>query len=396
MKPLKRILLAVIATALLHPAQAQPVDYTMRTDVNPALIYWREFMIREQIYADDPHFELIDKYDADHQLTPKIVNLLEAYDRSFRDLDRATKMKAPVDWGQDSTEGPNLMLPHLSLGKFYARVARARIHLYLANHNEDEALKDIKSTLFLARNIANDPYLISILVQFAMERIVLETIAENLDLFSDDTLHQLEEILTELPPPGIVADSIPIEKRCIAGWLEHHIQKIADEDLPVVAEWAKIESLVRETFSYAGNTADRILTSTSSAERLLNATRESYRYYDELEALMRLPIRKAVHEVDLFFNGINAETNPVVSPLFPPLSGSILKEAGAKIRFAQTQAAIQYRLAGLEAANSIQDPMGDGPFQIRETNKNGNKGFVVTSVFEDVQYKELFVPTYNQ
>ena len=71
-------------------------------------------------------------------------------------------------------------------------------------------------------------------------------------------------------------------------------------------------------------------------------------------------------------------------------------DSGVRVRFAQLRAAIQYRLGGLDASNSIHDPMGDGPFEILETNKDGNNGFVVISAFEDGQYKELFVPTGNR
>ena len=135
-------------------------------------------------------------------------------------------MTVPCDWGDDNTEGPSLLLPHLAYAKRTSQIARLRVRYYLEKGRSDKAVEELLMAFTLARHVGQELNLINVLVEIAMNGVLLDAIAERFHLFSNDALKKLESGLKRLPKGGSVASTIRMERNFIAGWMEKEIKDV--------------------------------------------------------------------------------------------------------------------------------------------------------------------------
>ena len=233
----------IVSLLMLGGALAGARGENYRTDINPGLRYWEAFMMAQNV-PKDARDQLLTNDWYVQQLPTKTGELLSGYDNVFRLLRAAAHAEVPCDLGLDLTEGPELLLPHLAQAKSLSRIARLRVMWDLQNGKEAEARDDLLAAFAMARNVAHDGTLISVLVEIAMEHILISTVAENYYRFSPETLKQLDDGIAAAPARGTVAEAIATGEGSFVRWLA---QKVQDARKQYPGDEAAIMASLRKT-----------------------------------------------------------------------------------------------------------------------------------------------------
>ena len=380
-------------TILIAYATSAQQGWIDRKDINPALIYWKEFLVM----AGNPNNDEVEPNHDKPAIDSEYEKVVQAYDEHFRRLAKARQMTVPCDWGGDNTEGPSLLLPHLEHAKRTSQIARLRVRYYLEKGRPDKAVEDLLTAFTLARHVGQELYLINVLVEIAMNGILLDAIAESFHLFPDDALKQLESGLKRLPKGGSVASTITMERNFMAGWMEKEIKDVLEsvggdevKALPILEEKVKTFGAAENGVSFG-----RMKTSIGDTNGLLKLLRVIYPYYDEAQRLFAPPPQESLDAVETFMKKVEKSDNPFVTLFFPALRKSQLKELGNRVRMAMLDAAIAYKLDSKTGLERVADPFSSGPFKMtRVLYKGKDRGFVLTSKFKDpVMNRQAFVET---
>src|SRR5207253_1022194 len=138
-----------------------------RTDINPALLYYRAFLLTPNSSQELDYLNDAEKMAG--KLPDKYGELIGEYDNQLGLIRQAAQCSVPCDWGVDMSPGPGTLLPHLARVKGAIVAGRRRALWELQNGRQSEAKDDLLAALTLARNGARDGTLISMLVQIAGE-----------------------------------------------------------------------------------------------------------------------------------------------------------------------------------------------------------------------------------
>ncbi|MGA2246128.1 MAG: hypothetical protein ABSH48_14110 [Verrucomicrobiota bacterium] len=156
---------------------------SFRTDLNPALLYYRAFLMAPKTMSDADWDYLSSKAGREQKLPQRFGPLLAGYDSEFTLVREAVRQKPPCDWGIDLGPGPGTLLPHLAFVKGVAVAAQPRAIWDLQHENQADARDDLLAAFVLGRNAARDGTLIGTLVQLASEATVYATVAGNFGRF---------------------------------------------------------------------------------------------------------------------------------------------------------------------------------------------------------------------
>ncbi len=383
--------LTLFTLLMAYTVSAQQ-GWTDRTDINPALIYWKEFLL----IAENSNHEQVNANQDKPILDQEYGIVVHAYDEHFQRLSKVRKLTAKCEWGNDFAEGPTLLLPHLSPAKRTSQITRLRVRYYLENDQPDQAVEDLLTTFTLARHVGVESILINLLIEIAMNGILLDAIAENFHLFPDEALRDLRNGLKSLPKGGNISATIWTERHFMAGWVEKKILdalKITNGDKTKAIQI--IESKIG-TFGKADDWENLFMKkSNGSIDDLLKLVQATYPYYQEAIPLFQLPPQESLDAIEVHGRKVKESDNPFVNMLFPALSKARLKELANRVRMAMLEAAIEYRLEGKTGFERVIDPFSESPFKMtRVIYKNKDRGFVLTSEFNDAVYnRQAFVET---
>src|SRR3989442_248024 len=200
-----------------------------RTDINPALLYYRASQMVPDFSRADRDF-LFDNDWRGKKLPERFGELVARYDNEFKLVRQAAQATVPCDWGIDMSPGPATLLPHLARIKAIAQAARLRAMWDLQQGRPADARDDLLAAFALGRNSARDGVLISALVQIAVQNIVCSTVAESWHQFSPEMLHPLTHGFAAAPPRGTMGGCIPMEKSSFPGWLADKILELQKEN----------------------------------------------------------------------------------------------------------------------------------------------------------------------
>ncbi len=325
------------------------------------------------------------------QIPAKVGELLSGYDQPFRLIRAAAKAETPSDWGLDLTEGPELLLPHLAQAKMISRIARLRVMWDLQNGKPMEARDDLLATLTLARSISHDGTLISVLVQIAMEDILVSTVAENFYQFPPETLKQLEAGFEAAPARGTAAQAVATGEHSFLDWFVRKMQE-AQKQHP--GDDAAVMASIRATFqsvmasgdggSQSDLTDKAIKAAGGTSDGMLKLFAGMAPMYERIAGILSLPRAEYEAQIGPFTTEIQNSPNPLLITFFPSVSKSREKEFVILAKLAMLRAAVEYKSAGEAGFNSVRDPLGNGPF-VRErfVFKGVDRGFQLKSAEKD-------------
>jgi hypothetical protein len=389
---MKQIMLIVFLAATTGLRAADE----FRTDINPALLYHQGLLMVPQFSEEDRKY-LFETEWRTRPLDQRCTDLVTSYRNTFKMLRRAAASEVPCDWGIDMTDGPETLLPALARFKSVAQVAGLRARVRLAEGNQEAAREELLATVAMAHNISKDGTLISVLVQIAVENIVMSIIAENFYQFTPETLEVFAARFDSGPPRGSVQQSMAVEKSSFYGWLIQRITAIANEAGNDKQVQAKVRELWKNHFSESDDQANKVVdewirATDGSASGLIGYVRQLEPFYDEITEILGLPWPEYQTRHAAFEKKVRTHSNVLARDFFSALSNSRQREFTVEAKLALLQAAIAYKLHGDPAFNSIPDPFGDGPFTFRRFTLDGvDRGFELEAKLNSRGFPEKLI-----
>ncbi len=378
----------LVLTAALLGARAE----SLRTDINPALLYYRAMLAGTEPLSEADRDYLRSKKGLEQKLPDRFDKIVASYDAQFRLVRHAAQSKVPCDWGLDMNEGPAMILPHLARAKAVALAAQLRTRWALQHGRQDDARDDLAAAFVLGRNVATDGLMISALVQCLVESLVYATVAQHFGEFSPETLRQLLERLDAAPPRHSMAVSIASEKE-LADWMNRKVLELRkahpNDDAAVMAGFrdsglvAGMESVGEKNFW-----SRVVVASGGTSEGLLKLLREHESLFPRLAELMALPPAEYATKATQFSAEIAKSPNPFVSAVGFILDkwskqGFRPTEFRAQAELAMVHAAVEYKLHGPAGLAKVTDPFGNGPFSVRRFVLKGvDRGFELRSAYD--------------
>lgn len=398
MKITKTILLAtVVAAGAMADARAEQ----FRTDINPALLYYRAFQLIPDLSPTD-HGYFFDSEWRGQKLPERFGELAGRYDNEFKLVRQAAQATVPCDWGIDMSPGPATLLPQLARCKGVAQAARLRAMWDLQNGRQEDARDDLLAAFSLARNSSRDGTLIAALVQIAMENILCAAVAENYHQFSPEILKQLADGFDAAPPRGTVAACIPTEQTYFHDWLLRKVQQLQKDnpgdDAKVMAGIHELvtglvgpeEGQTNQPQNDLWEKVNRAAGGTS--EGVVKLLGEMVPLYQRLAVIMAAPQPEYEDSIKEFTAQIENSANPLVTEMFPAVQKCRPREFGTQAILDMVRAAAQYKLNGEPGLKSVNDPFGQGPFGFERFVFEGvDRGFQLKSAYGGRGYPETLI-----
>ena len=369
-----------------------------RTDINPALLYYRSFLLAPEpmAAADADYFG--SKKGRTQDLPDRFGAIAAGYDNQFLLVRQAVYATVSCDWGIDPSPGPNTMLPHLARAKAVVVAAQLRAVWDLQHGRQNDACDDLLAAFALSRNASRDGTLIGVLVQYAGEAIIHTTVAQNFGRFSPETLEQLADGFKAAPASRTLAATVSAEETNIHDWFVERIQKLQQEN---AGDDAKVMEAIRpdfEVIDYYGPQAlfggrpgtnlwqRTVKASGGTSAGVIALLEQMQPQYAHVAQIMSLPERGYADQIKAFDAEIEHSTNPLVPALFPYPKLRV-REFRIEAQEAMIQAAVEYRLHGESGLKSVRDPFGNGPFALERFEFKGvDWGFELKSAYTGLGY----------
>jgi hypothetical protein len=367
----------LILTGIVPGSHAEPY----RTDINPALLYYRAFLMAPDLSPADFDYLFTTNWQG-QKLPERFGQIVAGYDKEFKLVREAAQQKVPCDWGIDMSPGPATLLPHLAPAKRIAQAAQLRAMWDLQHGNQIGARDDLLAAFVLARNASRDGTLIGALVQIAIEALESATVAENFGQFSPETLKQLVDGFDAAPARGTMATAIMTERLNHVDWVANKIRKLQQENP------GNDTKVMEAVHGYADDFEDTnlwpriLITSGGTSDGVLKLVRESEPLYLRLAKIMMLPLPEYEDQIQKFAAEIQKSQNPLVQTLFPDPLLPRVKEFRIQAWLAMVHAAVEYKLHGESGLKSVMDPLGNGPFVFQRFVFEGvDRGFELKSAY---------------
>ncbi len=378
----------LLLSAFLIVNIAQPIRSQSNEAVNPALIYWKEFLM----LADHSKLDQIESNYEKATIDEEYREVASSFDNLFRHLERTASSSKHCDWGNDFSEGPFLVLPHLMHAKRTIQIVRLRSRWHIEDEKSGKAVQEILAGFRLSRHVSQEPTLVNTLVAYALNGILLQSVAENLYGFSKEDIKLLLEGLDNLPDEGSMESVVHTEREFMVGWLMSKMEAIQKSNHGTLAE-KKNEALKLLQSIAPGQEDFESHFSELSINEMITMVREVLPFYDEVPALFRLASTKSIKSLEQHHEKVEANENVFLKGFYPNWRRARIKDIGNQVRLQMLRAALSFRLHGSEALSEINDPSSNKPFMMEKFSANGvERGFILysTSPDEAVQ-KQAFV-----
>jgi len=397
MKPICLSLLVLLGTL----SGARGEDY--RTDINPALLYYRAFLVQTEPMSEGDRNYLASNKGKEQKLPERFGKIVAGYDNQFSLVRQAAHATVPCDWGIDLSPGPNVLLPHLGRAKAVAQAAQLRAVWALQHGRQADARDELLAAFVLGRNVSTDGILISALVQCMIEDLDYGTVAQYFGEFSSETLKELVDGFDAAPPRQTMAACIPGEK-ALGDWL---LRKILELQKAYPDDDAKVMAAFRDSGYVAGmesvgetNLWPRLVAASGgTSEGLVKLIREAEPLVASVAELMALPPAEYETQAKQFSTEILKSQNPFINALGFLIDkwqkrGFRPREFRVQAELAMARAALQYREQGESGLKNVRDPFGNGPFSFRRfVFKGVDRGFELRSAYAgaDAPFVMIFV-----
>ena len=155
------------------PAAAEEPFVAPPVDDNAALQYWQAFVVMPTF--DEEQQKLLE-HSADVPIDDSVRKLLGQAQTSLMFMHRGAKLPR-CNWGLDYADGLQLHLPQLLGARTLSRVAALDIRRAFEEHQFDVARDDAIDAIILGRRVGRDPMLVSLLVSYRIDEIVVDAVA---------------------------------------------------------------------------------------------------------------------------------------------------------------------------------------------------------------------------
>lgn len=367
-----KYLLSVMIFASLSLSHAYGGELTK---INPALIYWKEFLI----LSDHSNInEIESNYEKEH-IDDEYRRVANSFDDLFLHLERASSASAFCEWGNDFNEGPFLLLPHLIHSKRVAQIARLRARMHVSGSKSGLAIQEILSALRLSRHVSQEPTLVNTLVAYALNGICMQAIAENFYGYSNDDLQALSIGIESLPPAGKIESVVETERKFMVGWLASRIKSISKENRGNQEESSRkiLDLLMTIT---TGDEAFRKLIQNQSVDETIKMINAVLPYYEAVPELFKQSPTASVESLTKHVEKVTKHSSPFLKEFYPDWTKTRVKQIGNQVRLQMMKAAIAYKLQGMNGFRMHKDPNTNAPFEFEKFLDDGKeRGFIIIS-----------------
>jgi hypothetical protein len=394
MNTLNSICLSLLVVAGVSAGTSgQPI----RTDINPALLYYQAFLAAPNLEPADNDYLLSNTNNwRGQKLTPQFGELVAKYDAQFRLVRPAAHAAVPCDWGIDRSPGPATMLPQLARAKAVVQTARLRAMWALQQGRPADACQELVAALVLGRNVSRDGTLISVLVQAAIEAIVCNAIAENFGQFSPEALQQLIEGLDAAPARGTMAAGVLNDKASFDDRASRRILELRQQN---PGNDAKVMEGIRQFLGLAEPSPgeedlwERLMQAAGgTSDGVLQLLQERWRMYERAAVVLALPYPEYESQMKAFSGEVEKSPNPFVTNSVPLFLRGRAREFRIQVVLAMVRAAVEYKLHGEQGLQSVADPCGQGPFGLRRFVFQGvDRGFELKSAFDAGGFQQVLI-----
>jgi hypothetical protein len=330
---------------------------------NAALQYWQAFAMLPTLDADKE--KLLENW-ARAPLDDATRQLLEEGRTSLMYLKRGAALRT-CDWGLNYEDGISMYLPYLSKARTLARLAALDARSAFAAGQNDRAHEDLMGTMALARQVGGDCTLVSMLVCYAMEGMVIDAVTPYLQELGA-SYEGSARMFDSLPPGPRLDHSVLCEKRMATSI----IRQLKEAESRRPGSW-------RETLkAMLGPEHPDLFKDAKSLDDVIAETQNFMATYDELAQLMMLPPKEFDAQFPAFAERARA-ASPIAEFLLPAMEKVVAATRRRDARMAMLLAAIAVVESGPDKLADIKDPFGDGPFGYRKL----DAGFELTSKLLD-------------
>ncbi len=344
----------VTLLALLGSASA---DENQSLRANAALKYWRAFATMEKLTPDQ------EKLLADYLTVPldnQARELVAKADYSLRimhDGAALPRCEWAIDWKEEGVEG---RLPQLIAARTLSSIACLRARIRFAEGKNAEACADAVDALTLGHHASLDGSLVGVLVGYAIEAKVYDTLAAFLPRLDARTLADLKRRLDAVPAGNRPSVAVRQCEENTVDWLINKVKGTKDkESLIALLVWVGItekkpsdnNARARAFVEECGGTREGVI-------RFAEEARPSYAV---MAKMLDLPLdqfkREFQHESE------KQAKNPVFREFFPAMVKVRESQARAQVRQALFTAALAVVQDGKGALEAHPDPVAGGPFE---------------------------------
>jgi hypothetical protein len=352
-----RKFIGLISAALLAAssgtlARAQAPDEKSDLAANAAVQYWQAFAQLPTL--DKEQEKILSEWPTVSTKDPAVEKLVHASQASRMYLHRGAKL-ARCDWGLEYSDGISLMLPHLAKARDLARHAALHARYAFERGNGRALQENATAIMSLARHVGRDPILISILVRYLIEDTAVDLTAPYVPQIKAP-YEQVVAAFKALPPAATVQQTLPIEKKHMAGYVIRELTRLEKEK---PGSW-------REHWNHMmGHDAPQAVKEIATFEEAIRLTEKLLPVYDELEKFFALSEKEFDAQYGDFKQKANA-ANPMAGVLLPALDKVRARERRNQVRLAMLMAAVAVANDGPEKLKDIPDPVIGGPFEYRK------------------------------
>jgi hypothetical protein len=350
---LRRTCFVLAVCLLVGSARAQQPAADL--NANAALKYWQAFASLPK-FPDEQQKHL----DAASLTTPvdeRLKEIVRSSADALREMHHGAKI-AQCAWAVSMEDGVGARLNHASGARQLARIAELRIRERFAEGRAKDALDDALATATLGRHVSTDGTIISLLVGYAIEATVTETIAAHLRELDKATLKDLAARWEKLPVGGTLGAAMLTGEE--KGGIDWFIRVVNDTKDPAESErFLKAVVGVEMPNRSAGPLVAAL--AKRRKEGLIKDAEELRPLYREFAAKEKLPPDQYEKQWNERANAL-MEHNPVAAVFTPGLGKCRWAAARHEARSALWKAALAILVDGPDAAKMHRDPFGDGPF----------------------------------
>lgn len=281
------ITMLLIVTILLSPL-ASAGEYPPK---NAAVIYYKA------MYGYPPQDGSADKLrdvTDDAELSEEIIRHVSEYQNVVRDLVTAAKIDY-CDWGNDYSQGFNLVLTGLSDLKWFTRLLMADAKIHASKGNYDMAMDRCITIQKLASHVS-DETIISALVAISINAIADKGITQILDEMPEDkaTLLKLKKHLDG------GEDRVAMVKASFYGEKMYMMLPHLDRDSPVRLTSEMVKEFVVDDFPVDDPVLEELFSRLDAGDQELYDSIKAYwcGVMDEEIAAFDLPYNKAYKKLD--------------------------------------------------------------------------------------------------
>ncbi|EDY21197.1 hypothetical protein CfE428DRAFT_1490 [Chthoniobacter flavus Ellin428] len=208
--------------------------------INPALLYWQAAAKLPPL-SNEQATELVEMATGQRAFDAAKGNDFLKSEATLRLLRKGAESTADCDWGLPTEDGPATLLPHLAKMRQMSSLAIVQAEALFAEGKVKEGIDWLLVAHRMARHAGSGDFLISYLVQVAMETSAIHAAARHCLAWDAQSRHEYAAALKALPPLHSIQTAFNGE-RIFIDWVERHAAADGKPDAQLQAAIASAET----------------------------------------------------------------------------------------------------------------------------------------------------------